>query len=691
MRLNRRVVSSSNRTGINMEGLESRQMLRAMERMGFDESQFHSVACGCGCRTWIPKDLSALTGEFKGTVPTSAADAAENTSRFNITLDLEGMTPAQEQIFRDAAAQWESVLLGDLPSQAGIDDVLISASLTPIDGPGGVLGQASPTNARTSGPFIYIPYAGFMEFDTGDVNGWNANYFKSIVLHEMGHVLGIGTIWSLKNLVSGSGGSDPRFNGANALAEYRKLRTPAAASVPVENTGGGGTYGSHWRESDLDSELMTGYAESQVAAMPLSRITAGSMIDLGYPNVNLDAADLYQAPGGNALPTLTGLTDSPDPSSGPTITLTALGVFDSVGVQSVSFWRESNVFSGLQSGGPSPDTLLGTLTSPVNGSWTLNIDASALANGQYTFYARVLDSQGAASAIQSVTHTRLAGGTPPAVPSVPLLAAQSDSGISNSDRITNIVLPTFTGTGEAGSIVLLRINNTNVGQGVVGPDGTWSVTLETPLGEGTYSVSAAAQGLTGVSDASEASSLTIDVTAPTVSAQPLEFLTALRVNFDHTEPVFNVGSSNFTLVQTPSQTPVAFSYAGQVGNRSVLDLNPALVPDGRFTATIANAGIIDVAGNALANSASLSFFFLRGDANRSANVNFADLLSLSQNYGRTDANWSMGDFNYDGVVGFIDLLLLSQRFNSSVITTESVAASRTAKFSRTTIRQDVLA
>jgi hypothetical protein len=530
-----------------------------------------------------------------------------------------------------------------------------------------------------------------MEFDSADVSGWNANYFRSIVLHEMGHVLGIGTIWSLKNLVSGSGGSDPRFTGVNALAEYRKLRTPAAMTVPIENTGGGGTFGSHWRESDLDSELMTGYAESQLSAMPLSRITAGSMIDLGYANVNLDAADLFQAPAGNVLPTLTALTDSPDPSSGPTITLTALGVFDSVGVQSVSFWRESNAFSGLQSGGPSPDTLVGTLTAPVNGNWSIEIDATSLFNGEHVFYARALDTQGAASAIRSATHTRLAGGTPPAVPSVPVLAASSDSGISDSDRITNIVLPTFTGTGDVGSIIYVRINNTNAGQGVVGPGGTWSVTLDAPLGQGTYSVSAAAQGPTGISDASESSSLTIDLTPPTVAVQPLEFLTALRVNFDYSEPVFNVSSSSFSLVQTPAQTPISFSYAGEVANRSILNLDPITIPDGRFTATLSPAGIIDVAGNVLTNSAALNFFFLRGDANRSASVNFADLLALSQNYGRTDANWSMGDFNYDSVVGFADLLLLSQRFNSSVLTTESVAPTRPAKFSRTAIREDVLA
>ncbi len=40
------------------------------------------------------------------------------------------------------------------------------------------------------------------------------------MLHEMGHVLGIGTIWQARGLVSGAGTSNPLFTGANAVAAY---------------------------------------------------------------------------------------------------------------------------------------------------------------------------------------------------------------------------------------------------------------------------------------------------------------------------------------------------------------------------------------------------------------------------------------------------------------------------------------
>jgi hypothetical protein len=60
----------------------------------------------------------------------------------------------------------------------------------------------------------------------------------------------------------------------------------------------------------------------------------------------------------------------------------------------------------------------------------------------------------------------------------------------------------------------------------------------------------------------------------------------------------------------------------------------------------------------------LAKYALNGDANLDGQVNFADLLLLAQNYGKTSANWDQGDFNYDGKVGFDDLLLLAQNYTA---------------------------
>src|SRR5207302_10832308 len=91
-----------------------------------------------------------------------------------------------------------------------VDDVLIFVTLDSIDGPGKILGQAGPCFIRTQGR---LPIVGIMHFDTADVaNLENSGQFKSVILHEMGHVLGFGTIWDAGdlNLVAGptsSGGT----------------------------------------------------------------------------------------------------------------------------------------------------------------------------------------------------------------------------------------------------------------------------------------------------------------------------------------------------------------------------------------------------------------------------------------------------------------------------------------------------
>gem|GEM_PF-2032472 len=52
----------------------------------------------------------------------------------------------------------------------------------------------------------------------------------------------------------------------------------------------------------------------------------------------------------------------------------------------------------------------------------------------------------------------------------------------------------------------------------------------------------------------------------------------------------------------------------------------------------------------------------RGDSNLDRQVDFADFLSLSTNFGEHDRTWADGDFNGDGLVSFADFLLLSGNF-----------------------------
>ena len=85
---------------------------------------------------------------------------------------------------------------------------------------------------------------------------------------------------------------DPYYVGVGARTQFATLNsvTYSGNPVPVENTGGSGTVNSHWRTSVMQRELMQGFAVGGV--QPLSRITVGSLQDLGY-TVNLAAADAF--------------------------------------------------------------------------------------------------------------------------------------------------------------------------------------------------------------------------------------------------------------------------------------------------------------------------------------------------------------------------------------------------------------
>lgn len=238
---------------------------------------------------------------------------ASDRARFNITLKfIVEPTERQRQVFQDAADRWERIIIRDEVNVAGpfpsafspeplvaadqvLDDVVIEVNLTEIDGPGQVLGRAGPQ-------FLRIPQlttlTGLMEFDVADLASLEAaDLFEEVIIHEMGHVLGIGTFWRLgdfglpaENLINLSTleqAIDPDYLGRFGNLYWKTEGGPGL--LPVEGAffrpdgspfvSPGTSYG-HWDEDVLDNELMTGFLN--LGVNPLSRITAGAMRDLGY-------------------------------------------------------------------------------------------------------------------------------------------------------------------------------------------------------------------------------------------------------------------------------------------------------------------------------------------------------------------------------------------------------------------------
>lgn len=215
-----------------------------------------------------------------------------NSTPFDIQIVFSGSSQYQTY-FEQAAQRWERIIRGDLSAVNSatygfIDDLRIDASVQFIDGTNGILAQAG-WDLRRSSSEGGLPYHGIMRFDSADITSMvNNGTFLSVVMHEMGHVLGIGTLWDTFGLRSGSS-----YLGANANARYRELG--GSGFVPLETTGGSGTAFAHWSEARFDRELMTGYSESS-APMPLSTITVGGLQDLGYV-VDYGQADSYSLGG----------------------------------------------------------------------------------------------------------------------------------------------------------------------------------------------------------------------------------------------------------------------------------------------------------------------------------------------------------------------------------------------------------
>ena len=227
-------------------------------------------------------------------------------SSYNITLVFEGSQWSEDlqQAFISAADYLTTIIFGDIDDVFAdfgdgkgfryVDDFEISANLGVIDGQGGVLGQAGPTFIR---PATSLPILGEMTFDVADAQNLfdgdaasGTDRWASVVMHEMLHAIGFGSLWETMGLVDNIGTTanpDFRYTGSHGVYEYQTLYPSLHASdlnawagVPVESSSGSpGTDGSHWDQIAFDNELMTGYVD---AHNTISNMTIAVLKDMGY-------------------------------------------------------------------------------------------------------------------------------------------------------------------------------------------------------------------------------------------------------------------------------------------------------------------------------------------------------------------------------------------------------------------------
>ena len=207
-----------------------------------------------------------------------------------------GFTPSQHALLEDAASRWEQLLPG---YQAGISlsGVAINAFAAPFDGAGSTFAEAGPT-ALDFQQGIFLATSGDMHFDLADLAALEAGgTLHSVMMHEIAHVLGFGTLWSLNGLyLEGSG----QYVGAAGVAAYAAEFAPGASFVPVELGGSPASRDLHWNEvdgglgltgiadargRDFGNEMMTAWTGPDASARFLSDTSLRSFEDLGFTTI----------------------------------------------------------------------------------------------------------------------------------------------------------------------------------------------------------------------------------------------------------------------------------------------------------------------------------------------------------------------------------------------------------------------
>ena len=208
---------------------------------------------------------------------------------FDIELVLlEEFTESQKNVLQYVARRWMAIVMEDLPDyeftegwsgQCGsnqfeippgdrIDDLRIYVTKERLN----VLGFGGPIVLRET---THLPVLGCIGLDLSHAD------LLITGLHEIGHVLGVGSLWEELGYYQTPPDGDQHFNGPLAVAAFDAAGgwDYAGAKVPVE--------GGHWRGSVFGDELMTPTGTGAISA-----ITVQSLADLGYV-VDVTQADPY--------------------------------------------------------------------------------------------------------------------------------------------------------------------------------------------------------------------------------------------------------------------------------------------------------------------------------------------------------------------------------------------------------------
>jgi Tol biopolymer transport system component len=244
------------------------------------------------------------------------------------------------------------------------------------------------------------------------------------------------------------------------------------------------------------------------------------------------------------------------------------------------------------------------VNSDTNAPYAFDWDSTGVANGSTArISARAIDtaSNQTTSAERTVTVDNQA-------PAAPVINSPANNSFNNTGNVT------LSGTTEAGSTVEVFDGATSKGPATV-TSGNWSITLN-GVAEGSHTYTAKARdGVGNTSGASNARTVTVDKTAPTVdsvtpgvNATGVPVASNVTATFTEAMNESTLTGANFILKKGATQVNATVTYDAP-NRRATLNPEGSLDENTLYTATVKGGagGVKDAAGNPLATDKEWSF------------------------------------------------------------------------------------